>query len=378
MDFELSLAEGTCGTSGLTRDGKMGRGENGAGYLPGLSLGGMHMIEIDKSAAREKQFGQLIRRCYDDYCFYNHMDLSRRRQFVEEHSRRAETCEGITVPYLPVYLTTRCSLNCEKCNNLMPLFSAHPVELDNTKTKKSLERILAASREMIFCELVGGEPFVAPDFEEMLDFVSAQDKIRQIVVVTNATVIPGDSVMEKLAASRALVRVSDYGMFEQMSRFIARMDQYGVNVRIQQDMKWNDPGGIAARGRDKALLKEQYNRCDFSMKCKYLCEDKLFTCARAASLYLLGKYSSENDMLSIDDGLTSDILFEFYTRDTGDICDYCDLWSADAGARIPAAKQADREDFFRSRYTVISNYELNHFKENSRAYEAMVREGQIK
>lgn len=336
------------------------------------------MIEIDRKGTRQKQFDQLIERCYDDYCFYNQIDRIERSRFVEEQSHQAKICADITIPYLPVYLTTRCSLNCEKCNNLMPMFSANPVKLDNVRTKRSLMQILSVARELIFCELVGGEPFMAPDFEDMLDFVSAQKKIRQIVVVTNATVIPKDSVTEKLAATKTLVRVSDYGMFGQMSRFVAKMDDCGVNVRIQQDMKWNDPGEITPRGRDKASLKEQYNRCEFSMKCKYLCENRLFTCARAASLYLLDKYSSDKDMILIDDNLTARDLREFYLRDVGDICDYCDLWSADGGTQIPAAKQAGRTDFPKSRYTVISNYELNHFKKNSRAYEVMLREQQRK
>lgn len=331
------------------------------------------MIEIARSQSREEQFKQLIINCYDDYCFYNQMKLSARRQFVEEHAQKGKKSEALILPYLPIYLTTRCTMNCKKCNNLMPLFLQNPVSIDMEKTKESLRCILAVVQEMIFCELVGGEPFLAPEFEEILDFVISQKKIRQIVIVTNATVIPNDSVLKKLAASRALVRVSDYGLFEKMAQFVAKMDRFGVNVRIQQDMKWNDPGGIEPRGRSRESLKAQYNRCEFSLKCKYLCEDRLFTCARAASMHMLGKYSSDNDMLRIDNGLTANRLREFYMRETGDICDYCDLWSEDGGAQIPAAEQTGRAEFVRSHYTIISNYELNYFKRNSKAYESMVK-----
>ena len=51
-----------------------------------------------------KKFNKLVERCYDDYCFYNQMDLIERKNFVSVQM------EGITedefvIPYLPLYLT---------------------------------------------------------------------------------------------------------------------------------------------------------------------------------------------------------------------------------------------------------------------------------
>ena len=331
------------------------------------------MIFFEKNVSKKEQYNNLIERCYDDYCFYNQMDLEIRKNFVSR--KMTEIREGdLVIPYLPLYLTTRCSLNCEKCNNLMPFFHGHAFDFSWEKTKKALELILSKVKELIFCELVGGEPFLASEFDEILDFVRKQEKIRQIVVVSNGTVIPKDSTCDKLKQSKALVRVSDYGLFDKMSQFVTKLDRKGVNVRIQQDMKWNDPGGVNRRDKDSAEIKRQYNRCEFSMKCKYLCEDKLFTCARAASLYHLGITEAKGDVLTISKKTTKNDLLQFYLHDYGEICDYCDLWSDHGGKEIPAAVQVGKEQMPHSKYTIISNYELNHFKQSAKKYEKLMRE----
>lgn len=320
---------------------------------------------------REQQLNNMIARCYDDYCYYNQMDMDEREQFVREHVVAA-TASDMIIPYMALYLTTSCTLNCEKCNNLMPMFKGQNVVFDTDKTLSSLRRILDTVQEMIFCELVGGEPFLCPDFERVLDEVASYDKVRQIVVVTNGTVIPKESIVEKLARFHVIVRVSDYGLFEQMAKFISVMDKAGVNARVMQNMKWLDPGGVEFRGRSAGELREQYNRCDFSLKCKYLCEDRLFTCARIASLYYLGIAKAPGDMLVIDEELSSEKLYQFYLRDVAAGCQFCDLWTEDS-KEIAAAEQVNR-DLERSNYTIISNYELEHYKSESRKYRDMIGE----
>ena len=327
---------------------------------------------MSRGIDKREQFYRLIERCYDDYCFYNQMDLDLRKKFVLEHMDAIN--EELVLPYLPLYLTTRCTLNCEKCNNLMPLFHGNAYDFSWETLKESFTHILSLLKELIFCELVGGEPFLNADFEKILEFIMQQDKIRQIIVVTNGTVIPSDSVIEKLRESKAIVRISDYGLFEKMSQLVAKLDKAGVNIRIQQDMKWNDPGGINKRGKSHEELYHQYNCCEFSLKCKYLCEDKLFTCARAASLYRLGITDAKGDVLTISQETQKEDILAFYLHDYGDICDFCDLWSVHGGREIPAAIQVGGEEIPHSRYTIISNYELNHFKQSTKKYEHMIKE----
>ncbi len=328
------------------------------------------MIFIDKTASRELQLKQQTERCYDDFCFYNQFDAEKREAFVNKKMENIREGDFV-LPYLPLYLTTACSLNCEKCNNLMPMFHGHASDFSWEKTRESLEIILSGVKEMIFCELVGGEPFLNKELGDILDFVGNNKKILQIVIITNATVVPKPEILDKLKKNNVLVRVSDYGLFENISAFVGTLDEYGINVRILPDMKWNNPGGVEPRGRSREELKKQYNNCEFSLKCKYLCEDKLFSCARAASMYHLGLFDSKKDILNISNETTINDIHSFYLNDEGDICDHCNLFTPYA-EEIPAAEQVGEKQFRHSNYTVISNYELNHYKKMTREYEKLL------
>lgn len=325
------------------------------------------MIFIDRTESRDVQFRQQTERCYDDYCFYNRIEGQERENYVRTQMD-AIGDDDLVLPYLPAYLTTACSLNCEKCNNLMPMFHGHASDFSWDKTRRSLDIILSRVVELVFCELVGGEPFLNKNLGDALDYLGSRENVRQIVIVTNGTVIPSEHILERLKKYNVLVRVSDYGLFEKMAGFVAKLDEYGINVRVQQDMKWNDPGGIEKRNRGRVELKRQYNACEFSLKCKYLCEDKLFSCARAASLYHLGLFESDKDILNIIEETSVQDIKSFYLQDEGDVCDYCDLCTVD-GKVIPAAIQVGEKQIRHSGYTVISNYELGYYKSKLRRYE---------
>ena len=103
----------------------------------------------------------------------------------------------------------------------------------------------------------------------------------------------------------------------------------------------------------------------------------MFSCARAASMYYLGLFKSQNDVLHINKDITKDDIRKFYLHDYGEICDYCDLWTFD-GKLIPAAEQVGGKIFRHSDYTVISNYELNHYKKMTKEYERLLAQSREK
>lgn len=310
---------------------------------------------------RDVMLQKMVRQCLSDYYYHNHMDLEKREEFINREYDSFPK-DAFIIPYMPVYVTTRCTLNCEKCNNLMPYLRDNPKDFSPDEIMQSLSAILSCVHEMTFCELVGGETFLYRDLDVLLDFLGNQKKIRQIVVVTNGTVIPDEDVLERLAKYNVLVRISDYGLFEKMSRLVVELEKRDINTRVLQDMKWNDPGGIESRTRTNEEIYFQYNKCVFSLRCKYLSGDKLFTCARIASMSLLGKQIYDEDVLSIDEKLTAAALRNFYLNDFGRGCDHCDLCSIDGGDVIPAAVQKGGRAIKRSHYTIIRNDYLERLK----------------
>lgn len=147
-----------------------------------------------------------------------------------------------------------------------------------------------------------------------------------------------------------------------------------MTTRIYSNMRWTDYGDTSYRKRSRDELSAQYNNCSDSLPCKYIIEDYIFTCTRAASLYYLGAVDTPYDRLRITEQTTKQDILDFYLHEYGDICSYCDH-GTNKEQVIPAGIQSGNRKIFHSKYTVISNYELNHYRDEAKLYEQMMGRG---
>ncbi len=226
---------------------------------------------------------------------------------------------------LVVVLGTKCSLKCRECNNLIPHFKPQK-DFDIDKIIMTLERLLELSDSILRCELVGGEPFLAKGLPKILDYVIEQSKIEIVEITTNGTMIPQQNLIEKLRNKKVVVRISDYGKYVNKDNIIKTCELHNINYQILETQKWISPGGIEKRNRDTLGLKEQYSKCTSGQLCKTLYEDKLFSCARSASLFNLG-YMKEHEYIDMAKTITEEELIKFLTINYSIACDYCDISS---------------------------------------------------
>lgn len=336
----------------------------------------MQIVElIDKETAvfiypfistRRIMLQELTKQCLELYCKFECMGAEETAEYIGKKEKQYRNKEKMILPYLPIYLTTRCTLNCEKCNNLMPKIKECHLAKDFSASRiiNSISQILQNVDEMIFCELVGGEPFLYQDLETILTFVGEQKKINKIVMVSNATVIPNERILCLLQKYKVTVRISDYGLLEKMSQFVFVLEQRGIGIEISQNIKWYDAGEINQRGCTENELYFQYNKCSFSLQCKYLMENKLYTCARIASLDLLGEKIASEDVLEVNEDLTTDQLQQFYLQDWGSGCDYCDMCSIYGCKSVEAAVQVGNHRLHKSQYTIIKKEEYENLSKN--------------
>lgn len=244
--------------------------------------------------------------------------------------------EGFIIPYLPVMVTTKCTLKCEYCNNLMPYFKEKACDSDIEVIVDSVKSVAGISDKILFLELVGGEPFLYRKFDELLEKLVKINKIEQIVIVTNGTVIPNEKVTKLLKKYDVLIRVSDYGYLNKIVKFVQYAEENELNIWVTSS-DWMYPGKPQKRDELKYDLCKQFEKCFFTMQCKYLYEGKLFHCARAASLYAL-EYERNMECLNVKN-ITADDLRRFYLEQYySEACAYCYLFT-DKTRTISPGKQ---------------------------------------
>lgn len=232
----------------------------------------------------------------------------------------------LVLPRLVVTLGTRCNLQCKECNNLMPFFKPQ-FDLDADKIVRALELLLEKCNVIVTCELIGGEPFLASNLKRLLEFLVKQDKIKQIEITTNGGVLPRGEVIMLLRNEKVKVRISDYGKLINKEKILCFLTTEDIQYQILELGQWISPGGIYKRGKEQSVLKKEYNACSSGYLCKTLYEDKLFSCARAASLAALG-FMKEQEYISINDSTTISEIRDFLLKEYSEACDYCDIMSS--------------------------------------------------
>lgn len=243
---------------------------------------------------------------------------------------------------MPIVLTPKCTLRCKDCNNLMWRFE-QPEELDVIKIKKSIDNILSAVDFAVIFELIGGEPFVAKNFKEVLSFLLTKEKLLKVEITTNGTVKLSKDVKELLKNEKVTVRISNYGNVVNQQPFIEELKKNQISYNVLPMDRWTEVGGINKRNRSAEELRLQYYSCQSGFDCKTLWEDKIYPCARAASLAVLGIYKECPYIdVSSEEGLWKKIE-KFYEVPVCGACDYCDM-AIDEVKYVEPAIQLQRKD----------------------------------
>lgn len=178
----------------------------------------------------------------------------------------------VDLPYFELVLTTRCTLRCEACNNLMQYFSpknAYSCSLDGILS--ALNTLFAVVNSIANIRIIGGEPLLFKDIAAVVAFLESSPKVKSYNIVTNATIKPHKALLNALTGSaKASITISDYEKSPNL-RIKLHRDEL---LRIFNECKipchvlwqsendaWFDPGAIYKRGRDREGIVRNFRSC---------------------------------------------------------------------------------------------------------------------
>lgn len=236
------------------------------------------------------------------------------------------------IPYLEIVVTTKCSLRCKDCANLMQYYN-YPYFIEIDIITKSILRLLDVVDSIDKLRILGGEPFLHPNLDEVIDLVASSDKIKEVQIVTNGTVLPvKQSLINILQNEKVSIAISDYGKYSSKKNELMLLGKYHkIKVELVKIDYWLDYSSIHQRKKTKKQLQEQYRKCNH--QCTSLLNGKLFDCPRSGhgmDLGIIPVNSSEYiDLISIKKSihvLRKEITQMFSTkRKFIQACDYCDV-----------------------------------------------------
>lgn len=243
--------------------------------------------------------------------------------------------------YLEIPITTRCSLKCEGCSNLIPCYNKRS-DYDINILVKSIKSFLECINNIVYIRILGGEPFLSNNLYRVMNVLLKSDKIQRIEVVTNGTIIPSDKkVINTLRNNRIVVCISQYSIVD-YNKLVKFLDENNINYRIDKMSYWMNYGKAYKRNKTKKELIKQYTRCH--SVCKSLINGQLHLCPRSSHGTDLGIIKdNENDYLDLLNNNISILdkknkLNKLLKKKYIVACDYCDYGTKEC-KKIPVAKQ---------------------------------------
>lgn len=150
----------------------------------------------------------------------------------------------VVLPRATVFVTTRCTLNCDKCAARIPSRACRG-DLPAPELLEDLRTLLARVDYIYVLFLSGGEPFLHPDLGEFIRLCAASDKTGAVSVVTNGTVIPGEKTLAALREPKVIVKISRYGpaLQPRAERLKEVLRENGIPFTHESGTAWSDMGG---------------------------------------------------------------------------------------------------------------------------------------
>lgn len=239
------------------------------------------------------------------------------------------SADSVIFPRIQYVVSERCSLKCKDCIHLMQYYEK-PLNVDLEKYKESFEKLLRVSDSITELRILGGEPFMNKEMYKIIDWFHDSDKIKDISIYTNGTIVPSEDIFQRLKMSKVRVRISDYVFNrEKIDRFVEELEKRDIGYFISQYDDWQDAGNIDFRGDTVDILKKRFSQC-IERNCITFYKGELHRCPRSVhAMNLCAMPRIERDYINLEEwtGTDSELkttIREFLKMDYIEACNYCD------------------------------------------------------
>lgn len=214
----------------------------------------------------------------------------------------------VDIPYFELVLTTKCSLRCESCNNLMQYFDAKNAYTCSLQgIIEALNTLLKHIDSVRNVRIIGGEPLLFKDIAKVVEFLDNEPKVKSFDIVTNGTIIPKNDLLLALQKShKSFVTISDYSTSPNIKiplhydKIIEILESHKISYfRIFSDgsTKWINPQAIFKRNRTKNDIIKNFKSCLMPCVSVMSSEGIMRNAAKIANALDLQKQNSQTQKL---------------------------------------------------------------------------------
>lgn len=185
-----------------------------------------------------------------------------------------------------IMVTTKCSLKCESCSNLMQYYT-DPQNTKNDDIIAALNILHEHVDEISEFRIIGGEPMMNKEWHSIVSDIAQKNKKSKIIIYTNGTIAPKEEMLENLKNKNVNFVITTYGKLSRnIDLLTERLDKYELPYVSKPAEDWTDCSSLRQHKRSVSDLEEVFKQC--CVKYVYtLLNGRLYRCpfiANAANL----------------------------------------------------------------------------------------------
>ena len=305
-----------------------------------FEISGKNLIEcIEKKELFIKEIGE------ENYnsCRFPAQILS--ENFFDEHNRLLK--HEHVIKNIDLEITEKCSLKCQDCMNCMQYYK-RPKDIPLKNIKESLDILTENVDEIVEVRILGGEPFMNKDLGSITQYVCEKKNIKNVIIYTNATILPTDEELKVFQHNKVSFYITDYGIRERqkLNEFEEILKKYKVPYHIYKLGYWYKIGKIQNNHKSKVELENMYKFCR-GRSCITLLDGKLFQCefvANANRLKAIPDYKEDYVDLFEKDNLKIHLTDFLYKKNYMESCQWCNLTTDKVKPAIQISHSLDYEE----------------------------------
>lgn len=234
--------------------------------------------------------------------------------------------------YIEVPITTKCSLRCKECANLIQYYQ-HGENLDYKKIINDIYRLSQVTEKIEMLRILGGEPLLHPNLKEIIAEILKIQNIENIQIVTNGTIIFNADIIHILRNKRVSVDISNYkGVSRNYNKLIEQLRKNKIRFITQEVFEWTEQGSFVSQELSQKELESVLNLC--RIDCISLFNGNIHLCPRSSHGNDLNIFKSNKlDYVNIRKAKTKkqvkQELFALLNRKSIVACNFCKAYMQD-------------------------------------------------
>jgi organic radical activating enzyme len=238
---------------------------------------------------------------------------------------------------LDVMITTKCSLKCTYCSNLMQYY-VDPKHTEHEEILSALNILNENVDHISEFRVIGGEPLMNKDWADIVNGINKKNAESKIDIYTNATISPTDEQLESFQGKNVNFIITDYAeLSRNIDTMIAKLTKYNISFNREPANNWIDCSSIKHHKRPIPQLEEVFKQC--CVKYVYtLLHGKIYRCpfiANAANLNAIPDNPANYvELLSNPNNINQKIRRLVNETKFFPACDFCDGRPYDPSSKL--------------------------------------------